>query len=114
MNTPSERSARARREVRLRTSVEALETRNLLSAAGTIVPPTLTALEKAIVHSLDAYVNAHPGALTNLEQSRQALLTAVSNHSPTSLVGRLDQAALDVVDQVLIDHGIGVVRGPAA
>jgi hypothetical protein len=99
----------ARQKLQLTTSVEALEARNLLSVGGTIMAPSLTTFEKAIVRSLDAFVNSHPGALTNFEQAREDLLSAINNPATSSRVVRLEQAALDIVDQVLIDHGEGGV-----
>lgn len=105
MHIVSGHRTHARREVAV--SVEALETRNLLSVGGTIIPPTLTSLEKFIVRGLDAYVNSHPGSLTGFEQSRQTLLTAINNTSTPSRVVWLDQQVLNIVDQVLIDHGDG-------
>ena len=57
-------------------------------------------------------MNTHPGSLTQFEQTRQQLLTALNNPKTPSAVKKMDQMMLDVVDQVLIDHGQGGTAKP--
>lgn len=111
MSADVRRDRRARRSHSFSASVMTLESRNLLSAAGTVTLPSLTAMEKALVRVLDAYVQSHPGSITQIANERQALLTQINNPRTPSAIRQLEQVAIDIDTQVLLDNGYDLSGG---